>query len=119
VAMSTAEVTSAKTRYLELGSSPGVGLRTGATVVLALQVCPPSAEAAAMAWLPVRLFSFGELIQVSYTVPSGPILIRASWSNWWPLSLTVIGPVQCWPLSSENATWIGERPDPLNCAQVM
>jgi len=26
------------------------------------------------------------------------------------------GPVL--PLSSENATWIGERPDPLNLAQV-
>ena len=71
-----------------------------------------------MAWLFFRLFSLGELIRVSHTVPSGPMLTRASWSNWWLLSLTATGPVQRWPLSSENATWIGERLDPLNLAQV-
>jgi hypothetical protein len=81
-------------------------------------VNPPSIDLSAMTTLFFRLFSFGPFVNVTYTVPSGPMLGRASWSNWFPWSLTAIGPVQWAPSSSLNAIWMGERPEPLNSAQA-
>src|SRR3989442_14714400 len=96
-----------------------LGFGIGAAVKLWLQVLPPSVDFAMRAALPLRLFSLGPLMKLTYTAPSGPTRGVASWSNWWPASLTRMGPVQEPPLSSEYARSMGERPRPLNSAQAM
>src|SRR6266550_1113660 len=94
LAWSTVDHASSNTRYCELGRVPGMGVSMAAAVKLGLHVFPPSVDLAAITTLFFRLDSFGPLTQVTYTVPSGPTDGRASWSNWWPASLTRMGPVQ-------------------------
>src|SRR2546427_10964032 len=88
-------------------------------VKLWLQVLLPSVDFAMRAVLIFMPFSLGPLMKLTYTAPSGPTRGVASWSNWWPASLTRMGPVQEPPLSSEYARSMGERPRPLNSAQAM
>src|SRR5213080_4022175 len=78
---STVDHASVNTRYCELGSRPGMGATMGAAVAPALHVLPPSVEVAAITTLFLRLDSLGPLTHVTYTVPSGPMEGRASWSN--------------------------------------
>src|SRR5919201_2348991 len=92
--------TSEKTRYRLLGSKPAIGLINGAMAWVGPKLLPASLEAAISISLP-ELFAFGPERKETYTLPSGPIVARASWSNLWAPSLTRIGPVQVSPSLSE------------------